>query len=174
MPAAELCHASACMSAVDMPCVQANKAGSFLSGAKDARNGLCVMAWLEFLLVAVLTCTAGLLYSKKCQATFDKWEAKSKQHHIEHEQKRLQKEQTKVAQTEAAAAAAKESAAREAAAKQAGAAPAQATTGPAGRTAAPAAAGPGHATATDGATGVVRDVEMGQGVTGVPVSTTTG
>lgn len=88
---------------------QANKAGSFLSSAKDARNGFCVMAWLEFLLVGVLTATAGLLFSPKCQNVFDKWDAKSKQKKYDQEQRRLQGQQAQAAEMEAAAAAAKHS-----------------------------------------------------------------
>jgi hypothetical protein len=101
------------MAAAIVLCVwadQANKVGSFLESARNARNGLCVMAWVEFLLVAVLTITAGLLFSKKCQQTFDKWEAKSKQKKFEHEQKKLEGKQAKVAQQEAAAVAAKQAA----------------------------------------------------------------
>jgi hypothetical protein len=101
------------MAAAIVLCVwadQANKVGSFLSSGRDARNGLCVMAWVEFLLVAVLTVSAGILFSKKCPQTFDKWEAKKKQKKFEHEQKKLEGKQAKVAQQEAAAVAAKQAA----------------------------------------------------------------
>lgn len=50
----------------------ANKAGSFLAPARNARNGLCVMAWAQVLLVAALVVTAGLLYSARSQPMFDK------------------------------------------------------------------------------------------------------
>jgi hypothetical protein len=81
---------------------RANKAGSFLSPAKTARNGFCVMAWTQFLLVALLTGTAALLYTSTCQLVFDSWEQKKQQRRVAQE---LAK-QTKVAECEAAAAAA--------------------------------------------------------------------
>lgn len=90
----------------------ANKVGSFLSSARNARNGLCVMAWAEFLLVALLTATAGLLYTKKCQSVFDKWEAKSKAHKQAKEQNKLQKLQAAEQEAAAASAAAASAAAQ--------------------------------------------------------------
>jgi hypothetical protein len=87
----------------------ANKAGSFLKPATNARNGLCVMAWLEFLLVALLTASAGLLFTKKCQSVFNKWEDKAKERKYAHEQKRLEGDQAKVADAEGRAMAAKQS-----------------------------------------------------------------
>jgi hypothetical protein len=137
---------------------RANKAGSFLSSAKDARNGFCVMAWLQFLFVALLTGTAGLLYMSKCQSVFAGWEEKKKQRKVAHEQKRLQGQAAKAAECEAAAAAAKQAAA---------AAPVPHN--------APAAVGPvpgpaGHGPVAGGAPArAVDDVEMGRA--GVPVST---
>lgn len=86
----------------------ANKAGSFLKPATNARNGLCVMAWLEFLLVALLTASAGLLFTKKCQSVFTKWEDKAKERKYAHEQKRLESHQAKVADAEGRALAAKQ------------------------------------------------------------------
>lgn len=131
---------------------QANSAGSFLEPGRNARNGLCVMAWVQFLLVAALTATAGLLFSKKCQSVFDKWEEKAKARKVSHEQHRLEKAQAKVAQQEAAAVAAQQAA------------------GPAAARGAPSPAGAGAAGRAD-----VGDVEaghvVGQHNTGVPVST---
>lgn len=133
---------------------QANKAGSFLDPGKDARNGLCVMAWVQFLLVAALTATAGLLYSKKCQQVFDSWDEKAKARKVTHEQHRLEKAQAKVAQQEAAAVAAQQASPRPAARE----------------TPSPAGTGAGAAARAD-----VGDVEVGrlggQASTGVPVST---
>jgi hypothetical protein len=133
---------------------RANKAGSFLSSAKDARNGFCVMAWLQFLLVAVLTGTAGLLYTRKCQSVFDGWEEKKKQRKAAQEQKRLQGQAAKVAECEAAAAAAKQAS----------------VAAPAPRVPAAAAGPAGVGPVAGGVTGRVGDgVEMGRA--GVPVST---
>lgn len=68
----------------------ANKAGSFLTSAKHARNGLCVLAWVEFLLVALLTATAALLFSKKCQQVFDSWAEKAQAKKVLKQEQRMQ------------------------------------------------------------------------------------
>jgi hypothetical protein len=86
----------------------ANRAGSFLKPATSARNGLCVMAWLEFLLVSLLTASAGLLFTKKCQSVFNKWDDKAKERKFAHEQNRLERHQAKVADAEGRAMAAKQ------------------------------------------------------------------
>lgn len=137
---------------------RANKAGSFVSSARDERNGFCAMAWLQFLLTAVLTGTAALLYTRKCQSVFDGWEEKKQQRKVAKEQKRLQGQAAKVAETEAASAASKQLAA---------AAPAPRSTAAAvGPAMGPAGPGPVAGTAT-GRAG--NDLEMGRA--GVPVST---
>lgn len=152
---------------------RANRVGSFLDPAKNARNGFCVMAWLEFLLVAFLTSTAGLLYTSKCQAVFDKWEAKHKQKKFEKEQKRLAAQQAKVAEQDAAAAAAKQ---HKAAGVQqpAAAAPMHEPAAPqavaGGSSPAATATTPGQAISSGAR--VQGDLEAGEGPTGVPVSTT--
>lgn len=151
----------------------ANRVGSFLDSATNARNGFCVMAWVEFLLVAFLISTAALLYTSKCQAVFEKWDAKHKQKKFDKEQKRLAAQQAKVAEQDAAAAAAKQQ--KTAGVKQPAAAAApmhepaapQAVAG--GSSPAATATTPGQAISSGGRG--QRDLEAGEGPTGVPVST---
>jgi hypothetical protein len=70
------------------------------------------MAWVEFLLVAVLIGTAALLYTARSQRLFDKWAQAAAVKKAEREEGKLHTQQEKAASAEAAAAAAAKAASK--------------------------------------------------------------